>query len=864
MAKIQIDVIDWLGFQVGYEMNQCDYNVKFSGWPDLCFKFGFTLSEVFDIKYMKYFLIITFNLLLIKSLIAENPPLILQVQPVKQSVGKFEVFELLIEAQTEVLNRFDFDSVMITANFQSPDGESIACDAFYYQHFISLPDGLLEPTGSPHWRIRFTPHQIGNWQYTVKIEDVYGVDVTSAYIFDCLPSSHGGFVRPAEGSTFLEDENGQTIFLVGENIAWANQVDGSDAMGYYLQQLHAHEMNFAKLMMTPWGYQIEWGSNGLKNYENRQRQAFLLDSIFRESGRLDIFLQLAFSIHNELNFGYSAEDWTSNPYNVSQGGMCNEPYEFFGNDAARNAFKNRLRYLNARFGYATNLMGWELLSEADNFPWYSDYKSIIADWGNQMATFLKSIDQNDHLISVGFALTGSNPEVWEHSDIGFTQMHIYDKVSDIEGDVFRQVGMYSQKYSKPMVVGEFGLGHNGDSLVLWDPQGLAIHNALWTSALSGSPATIVPWFWENYIDFLQLYPLFTPVARYMENENLSDHNYLPIHFRTVSDTRTDYVLSPKYTDLSARAPSRQFVLHATGQLIPAADSLTRNLYGPVSIFAGLRQPPEIEMFYEFPTFLKVVTGAQAIASTLQLTLDGSIILEEEASPYTEYLIEVPAGQHTLKLDNAGSGFFSVLEISEIIWENTMPAIRAFGLQDSDNAFIWIHNRQHNWKFFYDYGVAPSMASGCLKTDLGQGNFQLEWYNTSSGLIDSTVTLAAGAEGLEIIIESLTNDVALKIRKLTTATQPEEEWKTTNLYPNPSNGIVTIEVQLEPNRQSVLNISDAQGNTVFQSLPDQQIGDKHLYYWNGCDSNGRKVRPGIYIFRIISDSIPIRHGKLIRF
>ncbi|MDP3446199.1 MAG: DUF5060 domain-containing protein, partial [Ignavibacteria bacterium] len=417
---------------------------------------------------MRYFIIFLFVSCIISAAHASDPPSIISIEAESLNVAKYCQFELNIELQTAVNQRYNYDSIVLSARFLAPDGTHYTVDGFYFQDYIPVGNGLLQTNGDPFWKIRFSPTQAGTWIYNVTISDAFGIDSIVNQSFSCFNGDNGGFVKQAPNKSFLINDEGQSVFLVGENIAWANAPDGSDQMTYYLQKLQAHEMNFAKLMMTPWCYQIEW-EGGLRNYAPRQKQAFLMDSIFDLSNDYGIYLQIAFSIHNELSFGYPAEDWTSNPYNIANGGMCTDPKEFFSNPKAKSAFKNRLRYLLARWGYASNLIGWELLSEADNFPYYSQSSNQIANWSNEMASYLKQYDVNQHLVSVGFALPKNNPAVWNAADIGFTQMHLYNNVGDIEGDVFRQIGMYLKKYNKPVLIGEFGLGHIGDTLVKWDP-----------------------------------------------------------------------------------------------------------------------------------------------------------------------------------------------------------------------------------------------------------------------------------------------------------------------------------------------------------------------------------------------------------
>lgn len=804
-------------------------------------------------------------LLLYMSVFSGNPPEINALSGLPAVAVLNNLIELKVFATTEAINKYDYDAVALSAVFSTPSGEMRQVDGFYYQHFTDAGNGLLVAEGDPYWKIRFTPDQAGTWGLSVQLADSNGVDNITGLTFEVPASVAPGFLRIPEGGRYFEVENQSPVFLVGENIAWANQPDGSDAMTYYLNKLAANYMNFAKLMMTPWGYQIEWGQGGLRNYGNRQKEAFLMDSIFNQAHNLGIYLQLAFSIHNELGIGYPAEDWTSNPYNVSNGGVCVEAHEFFTNTNARDAFKNRLRYLNARWGYSTNLMGWELLSEADNFPWYSDHKADIADWANTMASYLKSIDINNHLISVGWALTESNPTVWQHPAIGFTQMHIYNQVADIEGNVFRQIQLYQDLYDKPMVVGEFGLGHEGDSLVVWDPMGLAIHNALWTSAMSGAAVAVVPWFWENYIDLMNLYGIFTPVSQFLQNKI---SNYWPItslHLRTTGESYSEWLIEPKYTNLTARSPSHAFRLHATGQMVPAADSMTQTLFGPASLFASLRQPPEISGFWEHEALFHVETGAQAIASVIQISVDDVVVLQETASAYATYTINVPQGQHLVKIDNVGAGFLSLLEISELRFENFLPPVRAFGMvTNNGTGMAWVHNRQHHWKYLHDQQTLPVPASGTVHLPVGSGAYAVEWYNAwDVTMIDSSAMIVATDSVLELPVNNLQRDVVVRVSRVLGDQGLADQTLDVHVFPNPSAEAVRFSIPLNDGSNIHMELFDAMGKKAWAGTLYPSAFGGQIYEWNGRDNNGLYCKSGIYLYKLTTSSGQTWSGRILR-
>jgi hypothetical protein len=772
-------------------------------------------------------------------------------------VEQFELLELKAEISSVVVNRYDYDSIVFGGIFVSPEGDTTINEGFYYQHFIKKGQHLVE-SESPHFRLRFTPDKPGKWNFKLFLTDKDGSYETPFQSFSIGASFLSGYLRFQPNSNYLHNSRGEVVFLAGENIAWANTPSGGDSMTYYLNRLHEHEMNFAKLMMTPWAYQIEWSETGWRNYAGRQAQAFMMDSIFRMSDRLNIYLQLAFSIHNELNIGYPAEDWTSNPYNLANGGCCSDAWEFFTHPAALSAFRNRLRYLVARWGYSTKLFAWELMSEADNFPWYRQHQQAIADWSDQMAAFLRSKDHVKRAVSVGFALSSNNHQVWQSNHIQFTQLHHYKFTPDIEGEIASLHAMYLKSFGKPVLTGEFGLGHVGDSLVIWDPDGLALHNSLWTAAMTGSFAGVVPWFWENYIDIQNLYSRFTPLVRFMNKEGTNPDELLPEHLPTSSSASFSININPRF-DLLQKSKSKQFTLMPTGILLPTQDSLPVFLYGPQSLLAGLRNPPAFNGNWQQAGLMRIKTGVQALNAILQVKVDGQVMLEQTAQSNSEYVVLLPQGTHQIVLDNRGQGLFSILEISMIVFENYAPALRAFGLKGQDRALVWVHNRFSHWQNA-GIGSVPAVSGQITLTGF-QGSFLVSFCNTGTGAVDSVMQIVSGHNGLVVDIPSLAADLALRIQPVPTSIEPSIVDQAM-AYPNPFHSFVRI--ILPPNNQSEassLQITDLTGRLMHLQKHNNAMHEG--FVWDGTTLDGIDAQPGIYFFRLIFKSGKALSGKLIK-
>lgn len=757
-------------------------------------------------------------------------PGFISVEATNETIGVYGMYELEIRLNSSAANPYDYNQAWLKGIFTAPDGEVFVQDGFYYQHFMK-EQGQLIPEGDPYWKVRFSPGKTGAWSVYLMFTDASGTASSETLAFNSISSGLSSLPSFYDDQFYLSDREGNTVFLIGENIAWAEYQSGVDRMHEYMEGLSASGANFAKLMMVPWSYSIEWGAEGLKHYGGRQDRAFMLDSVFSMADRLGLYLQLAFSIHDELRTGFEGEDWRSNPYNQLNGGPCAEPREFFSNPVAMDAFRNRMRYINARWGYSQRLFGWELFSEADNFPDYSQFAPQVAGWAGLMAESMKQYDLFQRPVSIGFALTKSNPEAWAKPDIGFTQFHYYGDRPDLEGETFRLTGVYRDAYQKPVLGGEYGIGYIMDSIIAFDPAGWAIHNGLWASAMSGSFGAVVPWFWDAYIHELGLYYRFTGISRFMEEEKISGMDFQPVQLHSETDNKTDFLVVPKYDELNQKAPSNTFELSATGVLTPAPDSLGTLLFGPSSVFSGLRNPPVFHGKWSAPSIADIRLGQQINSGVLQVKIDGQIVVEQDVIPNQLVQFTVPAGTHSLEIDNTGSGFLSIIELDEIVFHQYLPLIRGFSLMNGSRALVWVHNRMHNWHWYRTNTELPEAVDGSVVLPFYEGSFQVDFYHTVDGILNNSIILIADENGLVVPISALSADVALKVSMLTTIEPKlQASGQLLAVFPNPSTGNVTFAFETNTAGPVILEISDLQGRLVYRNQKHLSVSGLQQIRW----------------------------------
>lgn len=801
------------------------------------------------------------NLLLSLGLLVAQPQFV-EIRIPENPIPVFGLFEMEADINTSAQNPFDYDQAWLKATITAPSGTEVEIDGFYYQHFYRSDQHELIAEGQPHFRIRYTPQEIGTYQIQLHFTDIEGTVIENNLMFLTVMSDLKSFVKQSDQNLYLEHDQGETVFLVGQNMAWAGFESGTDRMHLFMERLHEHGGNFAKLMLVPWSYKFEWIEGGLRNYFPRQNRAFMIDSIFSMARNYGMYMQLAFAIHNELRYGYPAEDWTSNPYNQANGGPCADPVDFFSNADAKAAFRNKLRYIIARWAYEPHLVAWELMSEADNFSFYKPNSSLIAGWINEMADFIQSIDPYQHLVSVGFALLESNPVVWQHESIDFTQIHFYRKDIDLEGLIVRQNQLYLKQFDKPMLAGEFDLGHFHDSLIHWDPTGLSLHNTFWSTSLSGSFGAAVPWFWDKYIDELNLYPRFSGVASFMNGENLARAQYEAFHLPVITSIKKPFHIEPHYFDLIVKSPSNEFSLEPTGMMIPGPDSLGMMLYGPNSVFQMLRNPPTFQGDWHTPAIMSIEIGSQVFSSRLQVKINENVVFEQDVQAGNTYSIEIPTGQNRIHLDNVGTTFTSALELDHITFHDYLYQLRAFGLVSPDRSLVWVHNRDHHWAYLSSQEQPPEAVTGQLILPYNTGLYEVAWHNTSSGIIDSTAVYQATNQGLALPIASLSTDLALKASMISNLEVPYRRDRQLLVYPNPSDRSVTFTLMLDKPDKIVMEIFDITGRNIYNQTFMATGKGMTKFDWKGVDMSDVPVSRGLYFYRIRTASTTYS-GKLLR-
>lgn len=356
---------------------------------------------------------------------------------------------------SQKLNPFWDTDIRVFGEFKhSSSGDEIFIDGFYTRDFESVifdtpipPDNLA--SGYNHeeyysktgyyeeieteypFRVRFAPPKNGLWQCRIFVQ-VNGqtIHITPQFDFTVVESGKKGYVK-AGNRYFMQDE--KTFFPLGCNLPnpehnsiWDPEIapylrnfNGDLGTSAYdsrreiprsyraykeaMTALADNGANFFRIIMFPNSNDIEYEKLG--NYYDRMNMAMEMDKILEKAEELDLYVRWNMQIH--FNFQKSADayhrrwtwDDTGMVYCYRALVDSDNSQLFFTHEESKAAYKQRLRYILARWGYSTHIAMFELFSEINSlgspdgksgdYEQNISFRNAIGEWHNEMSTYLK-------------------------------------------------------------------------------------------------------------------------------------------------------------------------------------------------------------------------------------------------------------------------------------------------------------------------------------------------------------------------------------------------------------------------------------------------------------------------------------------
>jgi hypothetical protein len=693
----------------------------------------------------------------------------------------YDKFELTLKGDFGAANPYDYSRINIRGYFKSPAGKVREVDGFYMQDFDYSPEPETYTAKDSAFKIRFAPDRPGKWMYSVKVFKKEAVVFTSAWKNFTAVRTAGkkGFIRVSGSDPlFMEFDNKEPFFAIGEDLAWSRNKCVPDYTDW-MQKLGENGANLTRIWMAPWSLGIEWGGP-IGNYSNRQVQAYKLDQIIGIAEKNGMYIQLCLVPHGEFSTTTNTE-WANNPYNLKNDGLIAKPEDFFTDKVALTAFGNRLRYIIARWGYSDRIFAWEVFNEVDLTDNYDPEKN--AAWHKKIFEFIKEFDINRHLLTTSFSNPMHDPAVWKLSGLDFTQTHTYDLKEESE-KVYELCEYKSDTFHKPHIMAEFGISAGGKgSKENADSDGVCLHNVLWAGAFTLSFGAPMAWFWDTYVDANNLYYHFRALADFIKDigwlkESLTDIKNRQAYYKS-AEGRTGGPVMIYPVDSWEKAKKNNFMLKNDGNLINK-DYLCAFLFGKAH--EDMKNDPMISIKNEQPVRLAIklekvsddnelavsINGAQAFAvSVCAKDFDTKKFLDQwkvyQADINIEYVIDVPAGDNEILLENKGRDW---IKMDSIRVENFLDArlapVFVSGVQGKDTAYLWLKSDDYGW----DKGPGTPVKDAYIDVDdLAPGRYVIFFYETYTGsVMDQQEDIVDKDAALRINLPEFSKDIAVKIKK----------------------------------------------------------------------------------------------------
>ncbi len=669
-------------------------------------------------------------------------------------------------------NPFDPAVIAVDVTFTKAKADPVTVPAFW--------DGVADEA-TTQFRVRFAPPAAGTWTARWHARSVGAWKGGEAVDFDVVEGDSRGFIGVAGNGRYFAFDDGSTYFPIGANIAWPATEDHLRVSVYsdYFAKLAGGGGNAARLWMGNRKMMIEPEVAG--RYDLETARAF--DGILDDAQTQGIGVFLCLMNYREFvdRDAWGPANWPPHPYNSANGGPAKTSADFFTNNEARRLFKARLRYLVARYGAFTSVACWELINE-------QEFAKVggLEDWNNEMMGYLADIDPYDHLISTSAKVPAA---VNAQETMSFTQAHLYGGGSQPQmADAIVDAVQNHAQYDKPHLISEIGLnGRSSD--VNYDPTGIGtpLHNAAWAAAISGSAGSAFNWWWEDYINTLDLWDTYASLSTFAATIDWAGRDYRPID---VLDAYQADIDASRLGDAEVAAVRNWSAMDPTPiRLLPngtASSAVPRYLIGaeneelhaPLSFDINLpRAGQVIARFNGVSDFavVRLLVDDEPVSDIMLSGLPGgpgvsNAKLSDEGMYQSDIDVaatfDLPAGQHVITLDTVGGDW---AKLTSLIFTNAVEQRRAdlstYALRDeaTGDTVLWLLDRTSNHLTDARAEVHRELDDVRLIVPIASGHvpYRVTWWDTRSGSHTSQDVKAEGAE-LLLDVPAFSRDIAIRI------------------------------------------------------------------------------------------------------
>jgi Domain of unknown function (DUF5060) len=410
-----------------------------------------------------------------------------------KEIRQYEKAEFDINLTAAWQNPYAQDDIALDMIAVTPSGKQLTVPAYYVSGASA---------SESHWKVRFLPQEKGRYHYRFALRQHDHTTTSDEKTFEAKASDKTGVLHGKDPWHFVFD-NGIPFRGIGEDICWESRSrDDSrffpglneDSIKYNYERmlplLAAHGGNFFRTWMCRWNLPIDWKS-GFNNNRYKPSDDYFNPSAVTKMDRL-VDLCDSLGLHMMLTLGQGA-------FLQTDGGFATSSADFFVNPDSKRKYRDRLRYIVARWGYSPAIGAWEFFNEVDNVQFGNRNNPIkaevIVQWHDEMSAYLKGLDPYGHLVTTSIShrdLAGLN----SLAHIDFNQKHIYRATRNIPPTIIA----YTRNFGKPYVIGEFGYewdwNKNFDDFA--GGMDSDFKRGLWYGLFSPTPILPMSWWWEYF------------------------------------------------------------------------------------------------------------------------------------------------------------------------------------------------------------------------------------------------------------------------------------------------------------------------------------------------------------------------------
>jgi len=328
-----------------------------------------------------------------------------------------------------------------------------------------------------------------------------------------------------------------------------------------------------------------------------------------------------------------------------------------------------------------------------------------------------------------------------------------------------------------------------------DPQGtgVALHNSIWATAMTGSFAGAMGWWWDSYMSGHDLYSNYRSLRDFLKDV---DWNSTKVSFAKTSPvmrkprkgeriTYSDVVISGK--EVWGDTSYVEFTAEKNGDL--SGGVLNHYLHG--SLKQNIRIEPVIHADYPVEGEFIIYVGVVSREARLVVTIDGEEVLSKvfltgpgegpwknsffrkDEKAYQCYYgttekVKVPKGRHTIKISNAGKDWLGIKRIVLTNYKASDAAdARVAGIIVGEDMLFWVQNKAYNWYNVAqkEIELAPIQNTYFSLLDIEDGEYEVRWWDTFKGEAASCEKTKAVNGKLTIEVPAFSKDIACAIRAI---------------------------------------------------------------------------------------------------